>query len=189
MRAEMSNINGILIQGLNEKNNIIKNFKYEGINAYHQFPLSSCIDGECMRLTREQRSRETEKEQFISMEFISSRSLYDRYLARCSQMELPVRALLVESDYDTEIWEGALPPARFLGYEYCPIPIDNQIVTDMDWYKPFAKYRSSLNEYGLFYTYEDIAAFVNDYQKAMNANEIGDGEMAAFICRVSQVVL
>lgn len=185
----MGNINGILIQGLNEKSNIIKNFKYDGINAYHQFPLSSYTDRECMRLTREQRSREIEKERFISMEFISNRSLYECYLTKCVQMNLPVRALLVESDYDTEIWEGTLPPARFLGYEYCPMPIDNQIVTDMDWYEPFAKYRSRLNEYGLFCKYEDIAAFVNDYQKAMNADEIGDGEMEAFICRVSQVVL
>lgn len=185
----MSNINGILIQGLNEKNNIIKNFKYEGINAYHQFPLSSYIDSECMRLTREQCSREIENDLFISLEFISSRSLYERYLTKCVQMELPVRALLVESDYDTEIWEGTLPPVRLLGYEYCPIPIDNQIVTDMDWYKPFAEYRSKLNEYGLFCTYEDIADFVNDYKKAMDADEIGDGEIDAFICRVSQVII
>lgn len=143
-------------------------------------------DKECIALTREQQSRQVANDRFESLELISNRDLYDRYLAKCAQLALPVRVLFVESDYNAEIWQGELPEMNELGYEYCPIPIDDQIITDMDWYKPFSKYHSQLNEHGLFNSFEVAAEFAKDYEKAMHAEEIGDGEITAFIFRVSQ---
>lgn len=185
----MWNANGILIQGLNDKTHYIKNFAYQGVNAYFQYPLVGVNDNESRRITDEQQSRKISEDLYLSQEFISDEGLYIRYLKRCKALQIKVRALFIESGYSEEIWNDKLPKMKFLGYEYCPIPIDEQIITDMDWYKPFSEYWRKLNKYGLFDSYDKVVEFANEYNKAMNEGKIGDGEVDAYICRVSEIVL
>ena len=104
-------------------------------------------------------------------------------------MKMNIRALFIESKYSIETWSAPLPRMKFLGYEYCPIPVDEQIITDMDWYMPFSKYWNTLNAYGLFNTYGEVLEFVNDYEQAFFAEKVGDGYMDAYICRVSQICI
>ncbi|MBO5098382.1 MAG: hypothetical protein J6B96_08735 [Agathobacter sp.] len=183
----MWNANGILIQGINEKTNFVKSFPYLGLNAYFSYPLMSIKDVECRKLSNEQLSKEIEENRYVSLEYISNADLYTRYLKKCKELEIDVRVLFVESEYCDEIWKEELPKMKFLGYEYCSIPIDEQIITDMDWYEPFSCCRKKLNEYGLFDLYEDVLEFVNVYNKAVNEGEVGDGEMDAYICKVFQI--
>ena len=185
---KMWNANGILIQGLNDKTDYIKNFSYQGINAYFQYPLVGVNDSESRRLTDEQQSKKVSENLYLSQEFISDVGLYTRYLKKCEEMQIKVRALFIESGYSDEIWQDELPKMTFLGYEYCPIPIDEQIITDMDWYKPFSNYWGKLNKYGLFDSYDDVLQFVSEYNKVIDEGKIGDGEMDAYICRISQIV-
>lgn len=184
----MWNSNGILIQGLNDKTNFIRNFTYQGINAYFQFPLTYITENECRKLTEEQQFKEISNNQYISLEFISDLDLYKKYLKKCIDMKIEIRALFIESEYVDEVWKYELPQTKFLGYEYCPIPIDEQIITDMDWYEPFSVYLNKLNKYGLFDSYADVLAFSNEYNKAVGNNKIGDGGVKAYICKVSQIV-
>jgi len=184
----MWNANGILVQGLNEKTNYIKNFSYQGVNAYFQYPLLNINDSECRRLTDEQQSKKNSENLYVSLEFISNNDLYTRYLKKCNDMQINVRVLFVESEYSDEIWEDALPQMMFLGYEYCPIPIDEQIITDLDWYEPFSVYWKKLNKYGLFDLYDDVLDFAREYNKVMKDGTVGDGEFDAYICRIFHVV-
>lgn len=185
----MWNANGILIQGLSDKTNYIKNFTYLGINAYYQFPLTWFHDIECRKLTEKQQCKKISDDTYMSLEFISDLELCTQYVQKCREMNLGVRALFIESSYQDEIWIGSLPQMIFMGYEYCPIPIDEQIITDMDWYLPFSKHRAKLNKYGLFQSYADVKEFVAAYHQAFQAKCVGDGDMDAYICRVSQVQL
>lgn len=182
------NANGILIQGLNDKTNFINNFDYQGINAFFQFPLTYENDNECRKITNEQQSKKISDNHYISLEFIADNDLYERYIKKCNEMQIDYRILFIESDYTNELWNNDLPKLEFLGYEYCPIPIDEQVVTDMDWYKPFSKYWKHLNQFGLFDSYDRAKEFANEYLNAMKEGTIGDGEMNAYICKVSRVV-
>lgn len=179
--------NGILVQAMNDKTNYIKNFPYDGINAYHSFPLIGHTDYESRELTTLQLFSNTEyKVRFVN-DFITDLSLFQRYTRKCVQLQIAFRTLFIESDYNDEIWDGPLPYGKLLGYEYCPIPIDEQIITDMDWYRGFSKYWSKLNQYGLFDTYERAASFVEEYMRIYSKNVVGDGPMDAYICRVTLI--
>lgn len=182
------NANGILVQGLNEKTHFVKNFTYSGINAFFQFPLSALSDIKSRELTKLQRSTPIGENGYSITEFISDIDLYKRYAKRCSDLNIEVRSLFIESDYAEECWSGALPELKLLGYEYCPIPIDEQIITDLDWYHPFSKFWDRLNQFGLFQSYEAAKNFAYFYDKAFRLGEIGDGEMSAYICKVSQLL-
>lgn len=179
--------NGILIQGLDDKTNYVQNFPYHGINAYCQFPLTWYGDVISQKLTEETLSRRIDEYWFESLEFISNPDLYNRYIRHCKAMNVKIRALFIESNYSDEIWTGALPKMEFMGYEYCPVPIDEQIITDLDWYEPFFRFHSLLNELGLFRTYADAESFAAFYNEAFRAGKVGDGEMNSYIFRVSRI--
>jgi len=181
--------NGILIQGLHQKNDIVNNFQYWGMNAYYQFPLLGIADSECRKLSDEQLHTQIAGKRHLCLEFISSFELYERYIKKCHQLQIEIRVLFIESSYQNEIWNGPQLPMEFLGYEYCPIPIDDQIITDMNWYKPFSKYWRRLNQYGLFSSFEDVNEFVMNYTREFEAGNVGDGEADNYICRVSQICL
>lgn len=184
----MSNQNGIVIQSLDHKTNIVRSFVYDGIYAYHLYPLCWSSDKDCIALTRQQQSKEFEPGLYISLEFISDADLYRRYTGKCAEMGIPIRSLFIESDYAMEIWQAPLPPMRFLGYEYSPLPLDVQIISDMEWYKPFEKYRTQLNEHGLFPSYACAAEFAKMYQSIAATGDVGDGLEDAFIFHVWEIV-
>lgn len=179
--------NGMLIQGINDKYDLIKNFQYMGMNAFYQYPLNFINDVECKKLTQEQMFKETSDNGYLILELISDVDLYVRFIKKCAELHIDVRILFVESNYTKEIWNGPKPTMQFLGYEYCPFPIDNQIITDLDWHPSLSKYWSKLNEHGLFNTYDEVKMFVDEYNYLWKSDQLGDGDMEAFICRISQV--
>ena len=77
---------------------------------------------------------------------------------------------------------------RYALVESDAMPVDEQIITDMDWYQGFSRFWPMLNAYGLFNTVEDVKGFVEAYNRAYLADEVGDGEADVFICRVSKVM-
>ena len=183
-RMMMCNYNGILVQDINEPTRFVKRFKYLGINAFWQFPLRWIDDREARELTKEQSSKEVAENSYVSLEFISNSFLYQRYIKKCKELKLSFRVLFIQSSYEIEVWEENLPNLNFLGYEYCSIPLDEQIITDMDWYEPFTVHVKKLNEYGLFNTYDDALQFADDYNNAFRTGEIGDGDADNYIIKI-----
>ena len=183
----MWNPNGILVQGLNDRTNFVKNFPYTGMNAFYSFPLLDRKDPECRELTWQQQFSKTNGNLLVS-ELITDADFYQRYINKCAELQIPVRSLFIESSYSLEIWNDPLPDMELMGYEYCPMPVDEQIITDMDWYQGFSRFWPMLNAYGLFNTVEDVKGFVEAYNCAYLADEVGDGEADMYICRVSIVL-
>ena len=180
----MWNANGILIQSLDEQTRYVTKFLYSGINAYFLYPLVAFSDRESKILTYEQQTRQIAKNKYLSLDFITNSDLFERYVKKCKEMDIPIRTLFIESSYEKELWDGELPEKEFIGYEYCPLPIDEQIITDMDWYTPFIKYHKKLNQHGLFDEYDIVQEFAYDYSKAFDQGMVGDGNMDAYICKV-----
>ena len=185
----MLNANGVLIQGLDDKTTYAKSFPYHGINAYYQFPLTWLKDDISKKLSDETQFKRIDEYWSSSLELISDPDLYNRYIRHCTAMNVKFRALFMESNYSDEFWTGALPNMEFMGYEYCPIPIDEQIITDLDWYKPFFRFHKLLNHFGLFRTYADAEMFAKAYNEAFLAGKVGDGEMDSYIIRVSRICM
>ena len=88
----MCNYNGILVQDINEPTRFVKRFKYLGINAFWQFPLRWIDDREARELTKEQSSKEVAENSYVSLEFISNSFLYQRYIKKCKELKLRLRA-------------------------------------------------------------------------------------------------
>lgn len=176
--------NGFLVQDVNAPTNYVKNFNYKGINSFYMFPLININKTECVKLSEKQQFRKVDKTLYQSLEFITDYDFLEEYLLCCKKYNITTRLLFVESIYNLEVFNDILPPMKFLGYELCPIPIDEQIVTDLDWYPQFSKYHCKLNEFGLFSSYREILRFKKDYEKECIRNSIGDGISSYFIFKV-----
>lgn len=180
--------NGIIIQELSHPTNFVTDFNYEGLNAYYQDPLSCLNNAECKKLSRLISYRSNEDGTYTPLEFVASTELAVKYIAQCRKMNLSMRVLFVESEYGDEVWDDVLPQMQFLGYEYSPIPLDSQVVTDFCWYKPLQNHVSKLNGAGLFRTLEDVSEFKAAYDYAVLHDNIGD-DTKSYICKVSEVIL
>lgn len=177
--------NGFLIQELENSNYIARRFFYLGINAFHHYPLSNVNDNQCREITEKQQIKKCE-DGYQILEFISDESLLEQYILCCNERKINIRILFVESDYPCEIWKGRSFDTEFLGYEYCPMPIDEQIISDLDLCPYFENFRSILNNYGLFNTYNEALNFKRAYESALKQGIVGDGEADAYICKVFQ---
>ncbi len=179
--------NGYLIQDLNKPTNYIKTFKYFGINSYNNFPLSTINNKNCQELTDLQ-SIKTDADgcnQFL--EFISDNNLYEDYTNCCFENGINFRVLFCESIYKNEVFLDSLPEMKFLGYEYCPIPLDEQIITDLDCFEHLKLYKSKLNKFGLFDTFDDALLFKKAYDEFVDNEIIGDGLEYSYIFKVYEV--
>lgn len=181
------NANGFIVQEISAPTGAVKNFHYAGINAFHSYPLSERYDAKSRHLTDRVFSHKIAEGRFQILEFISNQNLLAQYTALCKAYSIPIRLLFVESTFGREIWADNYPSGNILGYEYCPVPLDEQIITDIDWYHPFSRYWEKLNQYGLFSTFDDAREFKTSYDNALKRREIGDGEMEAYIFRVTEV--
>ena len=177
--------NGFLVQGLYEipsvMEDIINACGYLGLSARHSDPLMDLTDRESRELSREATWFEVSPGMYQMLEFISDPDILLRYLKACREREIPIRLLFAESDYDQEVWTGPDVPKRCIGFEYSPVPIDNQIIGDLYCCEFLAPFLKRLNSYGLFFTQEEAAAFKNAYDWAFAAGIIGDGDMEAHI--------
>ncbi len=181
--------NGILVSEKEKERKHLEGFDYHGVGTYRLFfPLIRMRDAECRKLSDEQFSIEVEPGWYFINNFISNMSLFKRYIQKCKELDLDVRVLFVESyGYEAEIWQDELPEMEFIGYEFCPIPFDDQVVTDLEFHKPLEVYKKKLNKFGLFDSCEDLIKFIVDYQKEEEKGEIGDGGFDGYICKLYNV--
>ena len=177
--------NGFLVQGLYEIPRVMEDMinacGYLGLSARHSDPLMALPDRESRELSKAATWREVSPGMYQMLEFISDTDILLRYLEACREREIPIRLLFAQSDYSQEVWTGPDIPKRCIGFEYSPIPIDNQIIGDLYYYEPMAPFLKRLNSYGLFFTREEAAAFKIAYDRAFAAGIIGDGDMEAHI--------
>lgn len=181
--------NGYLIQDLNKPTNYIKTFKYFGISSYSNFPLSTINSKNCQELTDLQ-SIKTDADgcnQFL--EFISNKELYEDYINCCFENEISIRVLFCESTYKNEVFLDNIPEMNFLGYEYCPVPLDEQIITDLDCFEHLKLYKSKLNKFGLFDIFDDVLLFKKAYDEFVDNEIIGDGLECSHIFKVYAVIV
>ena len=179
-------INGAIVQELNRPTGHLKipDADYLGINAFFHDPLSDAADCKLRHIAAQAMERQYADGTFALVNFIRNADLLFNYLQACRESGVAVRVLFIKSCYDAEMWKGEMPPCRFLGYEYCEIPFDLQIITDFNWYTPLNVFYQKLNCFGLFENLEDAEQFKQAYDTAMAKGFIGDGEMDAFICEV-----
>ena len=184
------NKNGFIIQDINHPLFVPKTFIYNGINAFAAFPLESFNDDLARELTKRQQTKLVDKKHVIQ-EFISDQELLKEYCKSCADHGLSIRLLFLESDYSQEAWMSESPATVFLGYEYCPVPIDFQIVSDLDWMPQLHKYVEKLNKHGLFDAHRSIKEFKLLYNKLLNINIAGDGLLPEdiFIFKVYEVLV
>ena len=179
--------NGIIIQDLQKPTKYADKFKYVGVNAFHQYPLCGINDDECKELTKNLFSVKDKDGFYYEINFITDFDFAQRYINVCWKYNLPIRVLFIESTYFSEIWKGTIPVKTFLGFEYCEIPFDSQVITDLNCFDLFQKSITKLNSNGLFENTDDVLEFQNEYDIALQNNLIGDGDMDTFICKVYEV--
>ena len=179
--------NGILVQGLTLPTNYLSSINYHGILAYHDFPLQFIRNEKCKAISNKVPNFLFDDGTSVQLQFISNMDLAVEYNAICPENAIDIRNLFIESCYPDELWNGVIPKTTFLGFEYCTIPFDCQIVTDMEWYEPFHLFRSKLNANGLFDSYEDAVEFKRAYDDAVKKNEVGDDNPPCFIFKISEL--
>ena len=181
--------NGIIIQDLDSPTNYMASLQinYLGINAFHHYPLIMLGDAESKSLNDEVPFKKLGDGSYQQTEFIKTLDLARRYISCCDSHNIQTRALFIKSNCVVDGWIGTLPDMTSIGYEYCEIPFDSQIITDFDWYLPLRKNQKKLNKYGLFDTLDDVLQFKNDYDKEFRDGNIGDGEMSPFVCHIYEI--
>lgn len=180
--------NGVIIQDLSKSAfNLPKfNHRYLGVNSFWTDPLAKINDAECKSLSEKTYQKQCD-DGYIMLEFVSDPQLLFDYITKCKEKNIDIRVLQIESDYQYETCAYDFPIAKFLGFEFCEIPFDSQVITDFDWYTQFHKYYKNLNEYGLFDTVEAATEFKREYEREWKIGNIGDGEMDTYIGKVSEV--
>lgn len=181
--------NGFLIQDIGSVCYVPSHFRYEGMNAFDNHPLLGLSGERCEHLSDRQMFKKEIRGAVRQLEFISEKSLFNEYLSECLKQGLKTRILSVESEYKEEIYPKAMSSPRFkvIGYEYSPIPLDIQIVSDLDWFNPLFRYHKWLNRYGLFASYKDASRFMRDYNHYLEQGLVGDGLQEAYIFRVATI--
>ena len=187
--------NGFLIQDLTMENHVMKEIpamvNYRGVHSYAQDPLtdnSLCRDPAVRSLRDRRFSRPAGEGYWYVNEFVSDPDLLKEYLAGCQAYDRPYRLLFICSDYTDEVWDSPLPPMTLLGYECCEIPFDDCCIYDLledDRY--FSEHRQKLNEYGLFSDEAACRAFLDEYDRLLSEDKVGDGEADLYVCAVYEV--
>ena len=181
--------NGVIIQGLASPTDYITKFKYLGINAYYHNPLTKIGDPNCKKASEQAFHKKLDDGYYQILEFISDEELFTRYVRLCKKHTVPIRALFIESESPFEQWKSDLPSCFFIGYEYCEIPFDSQMITDFSYHEPLFAFYDKLNGYGLFNNLSDAKSYKRKYNEELEKGAIGDGEMDAFICKVYEIDL
>ena len=181
-------LNGAIVQGKQETNYLnIPKVKYTGIHAYYHDPLSDVADIDLRRIADQAMIKKYNDGTCEFLNFITEPEVLFAYINACQKANIEIRVLFLKSNYDGEKWNGEIPENTFLGYEYCEIPFDSQIITDFDWHPSFSRFYQKLNNYGLFQIVDDVIEFKRAYNTAFEKGLLGDGEMDAFVCEVCEV--
>ena len=125
--------NGWIVQDVSSKAVKPNKFVYNGVNAFDSYPLMHINNQECRKISGEQTMKCIGNDKFQMLEFINNQDLLRRYILMCQNENIEIRILFIQSDYADEICNDiSFEHMQFLGYEYCSVPIDEQIITDLD---------------------------------------------------------
>ena len=120
-------------------------------------------------------------------EFIHNSTLTRRYIALCHEHGIIMRYLFIQSEYNNEIWDSAVPDGEFLGYEVCEIPLDFYTYSDIFCNARYNNYIQILNKNGLFSSENDAADFKRKYERDLVAGIVGDGDVNLYVCKLYEV--
>lgn len=190
--------NGYLIQDAGCPNTMLRqflSFPYDGMCAFFADALCGRKTEPCVRQLRDAcfdapPDAETDDCPFPGIRsFVTSPAHLAAYLDACFVYDVSVRCLFLESGYICEQWATLAPDGELLGFEVCPMLVDEQIIGDLSWYPDFADFRARLNRHGLFPTREDAEAFRAAYIPHIVTGELGDGLTSeeVFVFRVTEV--
>lgn len=184
--------NGYLICDSNAQNLVMKiccaDTMYNGIHRFHIFPLVRFqSDPLCKSLNEKQSWIKLDNNKYKYLSFISNESLLKQYVVACYQNNISVRCLFIKSEYSEELCLNIPISRRFLGYEVSEIPFSEMTLSDLYCNVRFDKYRTLLNENGLFSNERDAYDFKTEYKALLEQDLVGDGYVDVYVCAVYEV--
>lgn len=183
------NYNGYIVQDVNWPWYAPTTFSYSGLCAYDEFPLIHINDPECREITDKISSIKDSEGYHIETYFIEEKSILQSYLNICNYHNIKTRVLYVNMLQNRNNIKQHIENALFLGYECITLPVDDQIVSDLDYYGDhFPSIIPQLNECGLFDSISDAKLFLNEYKKYCDTGELGDDIGDIYIFEVWQLV-
>lgn len=182
--------NGLLIQEKSKFNKIMKSLtnNYCGLHRFYDASVQSHQHKGSYALEHERMFHTLPENPHICNQFISNYDLAQRYKKMCELLNIDVRILFIESNYPYEIWKENIPKCIFLGYEVTEIPLGIMTLYDLYTNEKFEKYRSRLNENGLFSDENDANEFMTEYNDQLSKGLVGDGAVDLYMCRVYEVL-
>ena len=157
---------------------------YHGVHEFFEFPL----------LNQDKEAHDLYGEVYFGKEgerfgcnFLQDKSLIRRYIRKCHQLCIELSYYFIQSDYEREQWEGALPKMTFAGYEVAEIPLDACAIFDLFIYERYRKYYSGLNKDGLFKERTSAEAFLREYKEDLEAGIVGDGKVDLYVLCLNRV--
>ena len=162
---------------------------YGGICAYWDYPLRQFPnDKHCSTLTNKQAWEKDNEGFYYERHFISNRDLLEEYLSECRRKGVKYRLLRIESsDYSKEVCSSSYEIGRFLGYEVCPLPFDDQILSDYRYNPLCTKEISKMNHTGLYESLIDAQRFRERYTYLLEQGLVGDGEADIYVFAVYEI--
>ncbi len=184
--------NGYLIYDSGAHNSVVENCcsntRYKGIHQFHLFPLVRFqSDPLCKALNEKQAWVKLDNNRYKLLEFISDESFLKQYIEACHKNNISVRCLYVESEYSEELCSNGPATTNFLGYEVSEIPFSEMTLSDLYCNKRFEKFRTLLNENGLFSNERDANDFKTEYKALLEQDLVGDGNVDVYVCAVYEV--
>ena len=182
-------LNGLLIQELGAINKAMYYLpnNYRGVHCLYDDPLLQVETAKVSELQHERMFDRPIESHEICNAFIFNSDLARRYVSMCKSLNFDIRILFIESDYSREIWKEEKPKGIFLGYEVSEIPLGIMTLYDLHNSKRFEKYRTLLNENGLFSNEHDAYKFKNEYKALLEQALVGDGNVDVYVCAVYEV--
>lgn len=177
--------NGILIQEVSPQmeRHHCENFHNSGASAYYAFPLSGRTDKNSLTLTR--RIAQGDK----PIELIDNLKLAREYVAYCNQLQIPIRALFIETAHSDIIWKDGDLPMTLLGYECVYMDMsDPEYCWFLDEDLAFAQFLHQLNKNGLFETEQMASAYREEIYRVYPDEEEECAYQDSFVARISKSI-
>jgi len=193
--------NGVIIQDTSQNESqlfyTIKNKNYNGICRYPYDVICSNLDTVSLGLNEE--ISELNINWYVDenntthyyLDVIPTYDLFMRSVKHYLQLNIPIRILFIESEFDKPEWVGSVPKMNFLGYEYgsCEISRDPTMVYELEnnIHPKFKNITKKLNKYFLFENYENILEYVKIRNDLISEGFGLENENPYYIMRISEI--
>lgn len=178
--------NGILIQEVSPQMERYhcENFHNAGASAYYAFPLTGRTDRKSLTLKR----RLAQGDKLI--ELIDNLELAREYVAYCTQLQIPIRVLFIETAHSDILWKDGDLPMTLLGYECAYMDMsDPEYCWFLDQDHAFAQFLHQLNKNGLFETEQMASAYREEIYRVYPDEEEECAYQDGFVARISEIQL